>query len=138
MARSKSAAAAEPVEIDATSGDVVLEYQGGRTGRYVPARDLSGNDLARIAYRRAADVARATRSRVVEVDARKGERPTPTRPGPATAEELEQLAADLIATGRFARNIEPAASGAPAPEPEVPSSESQIEPPGEPAPEPEG
>jgi hypothetical protein len=102
----------DPVAIDGRSPDVVLEYSGGRTPRFVPARDLSGGDLARIAYRRAALAERASRSTKI----RPGELPpVPRRPGPATTDELEQLAAALEASGAFAR-VAPPASVTPEPD----------------------
>jgi hypothetical protein len=85
--------------IDPAAAGAVLRYLGGRTRRYVPARDLEGVDVARIAYRRAADAMRASRSAL----RRPGEtRPAPRRadqPGPAA---LAATADELVATGQFA------------------------------------
>jgi hypothetical protein len=102
--RAKAQPSSAPAAIDPSAPGAVLEYVGGRTGRHVPARDLEGVDLARIAYRRAAKLERADRSRLV----RPGEqRPAPKRPGPAAAAELEAIATELVATGAFIRTEQP-------------------------------
>ena len=69
--------------IDPRSAAVVLFYDGGPTPRDVPARDLHGGDLARIAYVRA------------HVGLERG------RPAPATSARLEALAAQLVTSGAF-------------------------------------
>lgn len=121
MAKAK-APAAPP--IDPTSPAIALEYQGGRTKRYVPARDLAGVDLGRIAYRRAADVERAARSVLV---APGEERVAVTRPGPATAKELRDLADELVSTGAFTRVEQAPAED----EPSTPDDSTQPAPPAE-------
>jgi hypothetical protein len=85
--------------IDPAAAGVVLRYLGGRTRRYVPARDLEGVDVARIAYRRAADAMRASRSAL----RRPGEtRPAPRRADPPGPAALAAVADELVATGQFA------------------------------------
>lgn len=101
------------VAIDPAAPGVVLEYQGGRTPQFVPERDLEGVDVARLAYRRAVALARKTRSSKV----RPGEERAPAaRPDHATAAELEDLVAELVASGAFVRVTQPAA---PAQQPEA-------------------
>lgn len=97
--------------ITPTSPAVVLAYAGGRLGRFVPARDLTGADLGRIVYRRAALLEQSQRSSKV----RPGEAPVPPRrPGPATADDVSALADELIATGAFVALIEPIPPASPA------------------------
>ena len=128
MAKSKSKPTPQPeplAAIDATSPEIVLEYLGGATPRHVPARDLTGNDVARIHYHRATALDRRSRSLLVQ----SGEpRKKPTRPGSATQEALEELASELVVAGRFSRNA-PTVSAPPTDEPDAP--------PAEPAPQPE-
>ena len=69
--------------IDRRSDAIVLFYNGGPTPRDVPARDLHGGDLARIAYARA------------HVDA-------VGQPRQPTPKQLVELAGDLVALGSFA------------------------------------
>jgi hypothetical protein len=69
--------------IDPRSDAIVLFYNGGPTPRDVPARDLHGGDLARIAYVRA------------HVGLEKG------RPATATPAQLEALATQLVGLGSF-------------------------------------
>jgi hypothetical protein len=135
MAKPKKTPAAAQAPIDPRSETIVLEYVDGRTARYVPARDLSGNDLARIAYRRATDKARASRRVLVAPGA---QRVKPSRPALATPRELKVLAAELVSSGRFARNqAAPADDNPPAPESGAPPEPSN-DPPAPPAPDPEG
>jgi hypothetical protein len=106
--------------VDGSSPVTFLEYEGGPTPKYVPARDLSGGDLARIAYRRAADVERRGRSLLVRPGEKRAE---PQRPGPASVDELEALATELTTSGAFVRvatpvTEPPAPPAAPAPAPE--------------------
>ena len=96
---SKPKSAAARPAIDAAAPGVVLEYLGGRTGRYVPARDLEGVDVARIAYHRAADAMRTSRSQLV----RPGEtRPVPRRADPPGPGAIATVADELVASGLFA------------------------------------
>lgn len=112
--RHKPAAAFVP--IDPTSPAIVLEYQGGRTKRYVPARALAGVDLGRIAYRRAADVERASRSALVKPGE---QRAAPSRPGPSSQAELRDLVAELLASGAFTTADEITQPAPPAEQPEA-------------------
>lgn len=93
-------AAATAVSIDPAAPGLVLAYQGGRTGRFVPHRDLEGVDVARIAYRRAVAHHVKTLSRKVFPGQ---ERAPATRPNHATAKELADLVAELVASGAFVR-----------------------------------
>ena len=68
--------------IDRRSDAIVLFYNGGPTPRDVPARDLHGGDLARIAYARA------------HVDA-------VGQPKQPTPKQLADLAGELVALGSF-------------------------------------
>ena len=68
--------------IDRRSDAIVLFYNGGPTPRDVPARDLHGGDLARIAYARA------------HVDA-------VGQPKQPTPKQLAELAAELVGLGSF-------------------------------------
>lgn len=147
MAKPKSKPAPSPsaAVIDPSSPEIVLEYSGGPTPRHVPARNLSGNDLARILYQRAAAATRGSRSRLIKPGE---ERAQPTRPGPATAAELERLATELSSTGSFARSFAGAGTppiavegitiveteGEPA---DAITTDESIPPPAAPAPEPE-
>jgi hypothetical protein len=95
---------AAPAAIDGRSPEIVLAYVGGPTPRDVPTRDLHGGDLARIAYVRALFTARQ------ELDVRRPQDapddmplPHPKRPKPATSDQLEAIAAELIALGSFTR-----------------------------------
>lgn len=99
MAQSKTA------RIDPTSGDVVLAYAGGRVPPNVPARDLNGVDIARIAYRRALNDIHRSRSNRIEP----GETRKPIeRPGEPDYEALVAIADELLASGAFT-NPTPAA-----------------------------
>jgi hypothetical protein len=96
-ARSRAAKAPKSA-LDPHASGVVLAYVGGRTKRYVPARDLEGPDLARIAYRRALDAERSGRSSL----RREGEEPVaPRRPGPPDSAALAAVADELVASGFF-------------------------------------
>jgi outer membrane biosynthesis protein TonB len=75
-----------PDFIDPQSAEIVLTYTGGAVPTDVPARDLGGGDLARIAYVRA-----LTKSAGL------------VRPAPATPDELEALATELSSLGLFSR-----------------------------------
>jgi len=98
MPRSRGSRAVKRV-LDPRAPGVVLEYVGGRARKYVPARDLEGPDLARIAYRRALDAERAGRSRLRRQDE---EPATPRRPDPADAAGALAVADELVASGAFA------------------------------------
>ena len=80
--------------IDRRSDAIVLFYNGGPTPRDVPARDLHGGDLARIAYARA------------HVDA-------VGQPKQPTPKQLVELAGDLVALGSFVTAITPEAPALP-------------------------
>jgi hypothetical protein len=126
--------------IDGRSPEVVLTWTGGPRGQFVPARDLTGSDLLRIAYRRAvlagrrnrrdkpAPLTPSTRARLrlaIEQGtpaererATRALRPRPSqakRPGTPTPDVLEALAAELVASGSFRRVTEPAPPPAPPP-----------------------
>ena len=95
--------------IDPAAPGVVLVYVGGRTGRHIPARDLEGPDLARIAYHRAAAAVRASRSSL----RRPGEeRPAPQRAPQPDLEAVLAVRDELLAGGLFV------AAGAPDPTPQ--------------------
>jgi hypothetical protein len=115
MARSRKSKTPPPA-IDPAAAGVVLVYLGGRTRRYVPARDLEGPDLGRIAYRRAADAERAGRSAL----RRPGEEPAkPRRPDQPGTAAVAAVAAELVASGGFAWAAappEPAPSTIPEPD----------------------
>jgi hypothetical protein len=99
IAKPKATTPPARATIDAAAPGVVLRYLGGRNGRYVPARDLEGVDVARIAYHRAADAMRRTRQQLV----RPGEtRPAPRRADPPGPEAIAAVADELVASGRFA------------------------------------
>lgn len=99
--------------IDPTSSEPVIAYVGDpeRHHGIVPSRDLSGHDLARVAFRRiyqASEDDLATRGTVIPIDAGHG--------------DVDAIAAELVATGywslEFPRvNEEPEA---PAPDPTDP------------------
>ena len=108
-------ARARPAIVAAAPG-VVLEYLGGRLGRYVPARNLEGVDVARIAYHRAADAMRRSRSQLV----RPGEtRPAPRRADPPDPGAIAAVADELVASGRFAWVAANAPEGVTTPEPDA-------------------
>lgn len=99
--------------IDPRSGDTVLFYVEGRVPSEVPARDLNGGDLDRIAYVR--------RFRATD-----GE-----RPGELGEGELDALADELVAGGAFSRDLPRGNPGAPddqstATEPEPPAERPEV------------
>ena len=74
----------KPPTIDVRSDAILLTYTGGPLGLGVPARDLSGNDIARIAR-----VQALSASGGAPVD-------------PATDAQLAALLDALVASGSFA------------------------------------
>jgi hypothetical protein len=106
MANTKKSSA----PIDPRGQDVVLTYIGAPDVHgAVPSRDLTGSDLNRVAYvrelrRREAKHAAIRRS---QDDDRQ---PSDLKlPGLATADDLEAIADELIATGTFERAEPPPA-----------------------------
>ena len=81
--------------IDPRSDALVLFYSGGPTPRDVPARDLHGGDLSRIAYARA------------HLDLVEG------LPSAPTPRQLVELAAELLASGSFVTEPTPQAPAEP-------------------------
>jgi hypothetical protein len=74
--------------IDPRSGEIAIYYvEGEPVPGEVPARDLNGGDLDRIAYQRAWRAA-------------DGE-----RPGPISPEDLAVIADELVASGAFSRDL---------------------------------
>ena len=94
MAKPRSRPAPGEV-IDLRSADPVLFYAGGPLPPGVPARDLSGNDLGRIAYVRAQQVAIESESY--------------QQPGQASQGALTAIADELVALGTFTRAPAPPA-----------------------------
>lgn len=112
MSKSRSTA---PGGIDPRSATVLLLYAGGPTPSGVPHRDLHGGDLGRIAYLRALRELEDGRSYLADA-------PEVHSPGPASAETIAALYAELVGSGAFvpaepANPEEPA--GTPAEEPEA-------------------
>jgi hypothetical protein len=138
------AARRKPRPINGRSPEVVLIWTGGRRGQFVPARDLSGADLLRIAYRRAVVTGRKARSqrppqmapeqraklrvaleqattdmqRIRIAAQLRPARPS-TRPDIPSPAEIEALAAELAASGAF-RRVLPPPEPTPDPPPTVP------------------
>jgi hypothetical protein len=114
--RSRAARPAKRPAIDPAAPGVVLAYLGGRPGRFTPARDLEGADVARIAYHRASIAIQRSRSALV----RPGEtRPAPRRADPPGPEAIAAVADELVASGSFAWAAappEPAPSTIPEPD----------------------
>lgn len=91
-------------EISHDSADVVLEYSGdGRSYvRDAPARDLTGSDIARVAYlRELAEVAQDVGQPIDREDPDKGvvQRPDPRAP---KAETIRTVLDELEASGKYA------------------------------------
>ena len=84
-------AKAPAASIDPGSDAILLAYRDGPVGYGVPARDLHGNDLARIVRVRALS---ASDGQPVE---------------PATAEQLTALYEELLASGTFSASVAPPA-----------------------------
>lgn len=88
--------------IDVTSADPILTHDGSALGALgAPARDLSGNDVARLAYKRAfADVTERVGQPIDPDDPDAGvvTRPDPRSPDPAI---VEAVMTDLVASGRY-------------------------------------
>lgn len=92
MPKSKTTAIAGP-EIDPRSDEVVVWHVGPRSARNAPARDLTHNDIARLAYRE------ALREIASDVDVDAGiERPDPRSPDQALCAEI---LAELLESGQF-------------------------------------
>lgn len=89
--------APDPVAIDPRSDETVLAYVGPTVVAHVPARDLHGGDIARIAYVRA--------HQATDWDARDEDGNPPARPSLATADELASLADELVASGAYTRDV---------------------------------
>lgn len=85
--------------IDASSDEIVLHHVGDRTPPLnVPARDLTGGDLARLAYANALTEQAATQ---LGVPVKQGEEPPePTRPR-VTPSMLGDVYEELIESGAF-------------------------------------
>ena len=98
MPKSKSA------EIDPRSEAPVLAYTGPGSVAHVPARDLHGGDLNRIAYVRA--------HQAIDWDLPDAQQP----PEIATARTLDALVDELEATGFYSRAVpdQPATTDEPA------------------------
>jgi hypothetical protein len=106
--------------IDLRSGEVILAYvdERGRSARNAPARDLTHNDIARLAYREAlAEVANDVGQ---PIDRTNPDGPKYERPDHKTVDQARAGAiyADLVDSGYFSPDIPPPATEpAPAPEP---------------------
>lgn len=85
--------------IDRRSAEILLAYAGGPTPAGVPARDLHGGDLARIAYVRALRGAEDARSVLVEPGAKP---PATVLPDPPDQAALRAVLAELAAHPAFA------------------------------------
>lgn len=81
--------------IDPTGEDVVVFYSGEGVVRGVPARDLTGGDLARTAYERAHSE--------IPWEVRDDDGNAPPLPKRATAAQLAKLADELVASGVYRR-----------------------------------
>lgn len=115
MARKKPAAAGTAkVSIDPRSGEPILFLVERKHGEF-PARDLSGSDLNRVAYRRALR-----------------EDPTTRPPDRAEPQVLEAIAGELVDGGFYTRNVSrgtpPAPADPPNPdaEPVTPAEEPEV------------
>jgi len=95
-----------PAGIDPRGEEIVLRYGGAGFIEGIPARDLHGGDLNRVAYVRtfrAAHDVLETERRAWAADP-SGPEPELRAPGIATAAELEAIAAELEASGIYSRN----------------------------------
>lgn len=94
-----------PLEVDATSDKRVLVYvgDGTRSARNAPPHDLTGGDLARLAYiERVREIGNDV-GQPIDRDDPEGarfERPDPRNPDP---ELVGAIVADLVASEQFAR-----------------------------------
>ena len=104
--------------IDAQSDEPVLEYVGPGTIRDVPAADLHGGELARVAYARALPDAHAEweQSEVAE----DGTRAAFVQPK-VTGSHLRALADELVASGLYRLIHKSHAAEAPPTEPATPA-----------------
>lgn len=89
-----------PAGIDPRSDATVLAYAGGPVPRDVPTRDLSANDLGRIAHTRAIAAAFEVRPVLVPPGETLAPPEWPARPDHAA---LAALADELVAGGSFVR-----------------------------------
>lgn len=122
----------EPFPVDARSDRVVLAYVGEdeRSARNAPPRDLTENDLARLAFvERMREVGNDV-GQPIDKDDPDSElitRPDPRDPDPA---HVGAIVAELVASGRFSTDV-------PEPPAEKPD-DSPTPPPDQPATKPEG
>lgn len=125
----------KPAEIDLTSPDLVLTYVGGRTPRNVPARDLSVNDVGRIAYRQALQETNRTRSHLIPPG---GSRQPVLRPAQPDTTAVAAVLDELIASGVFVKYEPPPEPVEPVqpvdvvsiqPAPDLPQPSPELEPP---------
>lgn len=118
----RTAAPAEPeaptIEIDRTSAEVVLYFVGQRSARNAPARDLTHNDIARLAYREALDEVLVDVGRPIDPD--DPDAGVIERPDHKTVdqERANAIVAGLLESGSFA--LEAPAVPAEEPEPTTP------------------
>ncbi len=98
-------ASTAPTGIDPRGEEIVLDYGGTGFVEGIPARDLHGGDLNRVAYVRkfrAAHDVLETERRAWAADP-SGPEPELRSPGFATADELEAIATELSASGIYSR-----------------------------------
>lgn len=93
-----------PDAIDPAGEDVVIYFAGDKVIAGVPARDLSGGDLARLAYVRA--------HHATDWTSRGEAGNAPALPSPATAHQLAKLADELVDSGVY-RRTRPSAGDVP-------------------------
>ena len=123
----------QPLVVDARSDRVVLTYIGenDRSARNAPPRDLTENDLARLAFvERIREVGGDVGQPVdhEDPDGPRIERPDPHAPDP---ELVGAIVAELVASGRFTTDVpKPKKSKAP--------KDDAVDQPGAPATTPEG
>lgn len=89
--------APDELAIDPAGEETVLYYAGAGVVSGVPARDLHGNDLARVAYVRA--------HRATDWDQRDKDGNGPALPKPATQAELAKLVDELVESGAYSREV---------------------------------
>lgn len=91
-------------KIDPTSDAIVFVHDGSERGAAgAPARDLTENDIARLAYRRSVAAVTDDVGRPIDPDDPEAgviERPDPRKPDP---EVVDEILAELEASGRYAR-----------------------------------
>lgn len=106
---------ARTTTIDPSSDAVVLTYVGdGRSARNTPARDLTQNDVARLAYQRSLAAVAADVGQPIDredPDSPLYERPDPRDPDPAV---IAEILGELLGTGLYEGDI-PEAAQEPAP-----------------------